>query len=264
MNASDCVVVIPAFNEAATIRAVVKRTLQQVEQVVVVDDGSTDGTSDELSDLDVAILKHVQNRGKAASLQYGFQYALQQGCRAVITLDGDGQHAPEEIPRLLNSAAERPDYIIIAARLINREAAPPLRLFANNFGDFWVSWASGYPIVDSQSGFRLYPAALLERVVLADSRARGFVFESEILIEAAKQRFYSVMVPVESIYLPDRRASHYRPYMDTQRIVLMVAWQLIKRGLYLPGLMRALGLLPDPRGTVGLNPTASQTPRDSS
>ena len=247
MNVPDCAVVIPAFNEAATIRALVKRTLLQVEQVIVVDDGSTDGTSAELSDLGVTVLKNTQNRGKAASLQYGFQYALQQGCSAVITLDGDGQHAPEEIPRILRAAKERPDYIIVAARLIKREAAPPLRLFANKFADFWVSWASGYPVVDSQSGFRLYPAALLESIVLINSRARGFVFESEILIEAAKQRFYSVMVPVESIYLPDRRASHYRPYMDTQRIVLMIAWQLIKRGFYLPGLMRALGVLPDPR-----------------
>jgi glycosyltransferase involved in cell wall biosynthesis len=200
-----------------------------------------------LADLDVTVLTNAQNSGKAASLQYGFQYALQQGCKAVITLDGDGQHAPEEIPRLLEAATEWPDYIIVAARLINREAAPPLRLFANKFADFWVSWASGYPVVDSQSGFRLYPADLLESVVLTDSKMKGFVFESKIFIEAAKRHFYSVVIPVESIYLPDRRASHYRPYADTQRIVLMIAWQLFKRGGYLPGLLRALGILADPR-----------------
>jgi len=250
MNRSDCVVVIPAFNEAATIRSLVKRVLLQVEQVIVVDDGSTDGTCDELSDLDVTVLKNSQNSGKAASLQHGFRYAMQQGCSAVITLDGDGQHAPEEIPRLLEAAADRPDYIIVAARLINREAAPPLRLFANKFADFWVSWASGYPVVDSQSGFRLYPAALLESVVLAECRAEGFVFESKIFIEAAKQRFYSVVVPVESIYLPGRRESHYRPFTDTSRIVLMIAWQLFKRGGYLPGLLRAVGILADPRGNL--------------
>jgi len=250
MNRSDCVVVIPAFNEAATIRAVVKRVLLQVEQVIVVDDGSTDGTSDELSDLDVTVLKNSKNSGKAASLLHGFKYATQQGCSAVVTLDGDGQHAPEEIPRLLEAAADRPGYIIVTARLINREAAPPLRLFANKFADFWVSWASGYPVVDSQSGFRLYPAALLESIVLTRCRAEGFVFESKIFIEAAKQRFYSVVVPVESIYLPDRRESHYRPVTDTSRIVLMIAWQLFKRGGYLPGLLRAVGILADPRGNL--------------
>jgi len=247
MNAADCAVVIPAFNEEATIRTLVRRVLPQVEQVIVVDDGSTDRTCDELSDLDVTVLKNIQNRGKAASLQRGFQYALQQGCRAVITLDGDGQHAPEEIPRLLSAATDNPDTIIVAARLINREAAPPLRLFANKFADFWVSWASGYPVVDSQSGFRLYPATLLESVVLRDCQAEGFVFESKIFIEAAKRCFYSVVVPVESIYLPDRRESHYRPFSDTSRIVLMIAWQLFKRGGYFPGLLRAVGLLADPR-----------------
>ncbi|MFC1602093.1 glycosyltransferase family 2 protein [Pseudomonadota bacterium] len=247
MDASDCTVVIPAFNEAATIRALVKRVLLQVEQVIVVDDGSTDGTSAELADLDVTVLNNAQNSGKAASLQHGFRYALQQGCKVVITLDGDGQHAPEEIPRLLEAATDRPNYIIVAARLINREAAPPLRLFANKFADFWVSWASGYPVVDSQSGFRLYPAALLENVVQMDFKAEGFVFESKIFIEAAKQHFYSVVVPVESIYLPDRRESHYRPFSDTSRIVFMIAWQLFKRAGYLPGLLKALGVLADPR-----------------
>jgi len=247
MNGSECAVVIPAFNEAATIKALVERVLLQVEQVIVVDDGSTDETCAELADLNVTILKNAQNSGKAASLQYGFRYALQQGYAAVITLDGDGQHAPEEIPRLLKAAADHPDYIIVAARLVNREAAPPLRLFANNFADFWVSWASGYPVVDSQSGFRLYPAAVLKSVVSADFGAEGFVFESKIFIEAAKQHFYSVVVPVESIYLPDRRESHYRPFSDTSRIVLMIAWQLFKRGGYWPGLLKALGILADPR-----------------
>ncbi len=250
MSPSECAVVIPAFNEEATIRALVKRVLPQVEQVIVVDDGSTDATCDELSGLDVTVLKSSQNRGKAASLQHGFQHALQQGCRAVITLDGDGQHAPEEIPWLLAAATDNPDTIIVAARLINREAAPPLRLFANKFADFWVSWASGYPVVDSQSGFRLYPAALLESVALANCSAEGFVFESKIFIEAARRDFYSVVVPVESIYLPDRRESHYRPFGDTSRIVLMIAWQLFKRGGYLPGLLRALGILADPRGNL--------------
>jgi glycosyltransferase involved in cell wall biosynthesis len=247
MNASDITVVIPAFNEAATIRRVVLEALDQVERVIVVDDGSSDGTSSVLADLNVTVLRHIQNRGKAASLQYGFQHALQLGCKAVITLDGDGQHEPKEIAKLIKKATDNPGYIVIAARLINREATPPLRLFGNKFGDFWVSWACGYPIIDSQSGFRLYPTALLEQTKLADSKERSFVFESEILIEAAKKCFYSVRVPIESIYHPDRRASHFRLYRDTQNIIWMITWQLVKRWLYLPGLLQAIGLLPDPR-----------------
>jgi hypothetical protein len=164
-----------------------------------------------------------------------------------ITLDGDGQHNPDEIPSILEAATSNPDSIIIAARLRNRENAPKLRLFANKFADFWVSWAAGYAIVDSQSGFRLYPHKLMESLHFQVNKAKGFVFESEILIEAAQDNIYSISVPVESIYVEGSRVSYYRPWTDTWRIVRMIAGRLIRRGLYLRGLLQAVHLLPDPR-----------------
>jgi glycosyltransferase involved in cell wall biosynthesis len=239
--------VIPAYNEAATIRDVVLKTMQQVDTVIVVDDGSQDDTVEQLQGLTIHLLRQSSNQGKAAALQLGFAYALTLSASHVITLDGDAQHKPEEIGKLLKAAIENPDTIIIAARLKQRQNAPKLRLFANRFADFWVSWAAGYPVVDSQSGFRLYPGKLLSSIQLQTPKEKSFVFESEILIEAAKHKFYSVSIPVESIYLNEGRESHYRPWTDTWRIVSMIAWRLIRWGLYPIGLLRSLGLLPDPR-----------------
>ncbi|MCU7917515.1 MAG: glycosyltransferase family 2 protein [Candidatus Thiodiazotropha sp. (ex Epidulcina cf. delphinae)] len=240
-------VVIPVYNEAATIREVVTAALHQVDHVIVVDDGSVDESAQQLADLDIHLLRHTRNQGKATALQSGFDHALTLNASAVITLDGDGQHNPGEIPNLLISMRENPRSIIIAARLKQRHNAPRLRLFANRFADFWVSWAAGYPVTDSQSGFRLYPSGLLRSIRLNTSKERGFVFESEIVIEAASHNFYSVSVPVESIYRTGGRQSHYKPWTDTWRIVRMIAWRLIRRGLYLQGLFRSLGIMPDPR-----------------
>jgi glycosyltransferase involved in cell wall biosynthesis len=240
-------VVIPVYNEVATIRKVVSETLLQVDCVIVVDDGSSDGSLQQLDGLDAHCLKNPCNMGKAESLTRGFAHALSLNVASVITLDGDGQHDPAEIPKLLATAKEQPDTIIVAARLKQREHAPRLRLFANRFADFWVSWAAGYPIVDSQSGFRLYPASLLRAIKLETPREKGFVFESEILIEAANNNFYSTSVPVVSIYRKEGRGSHYKPWTDTWRIVRMIAGRLLRRGFYLSGLLRSLRLLPDPR-----------------
>ncbi|MCG7944636.1 MAG: glycosyltransferase family 2 protein [Candidatus Thiodiazotropha taylori] len=240
-------VVIPVYNESATIRDVAAAALQQTENVIIVDDGSSDDSHSQLEGLNVHLLRHEQNQGKATALQSGFDQAIKLNAEMIITLDGDGQHNPAEIPQLISAAQANPNSIIIAARLKQRHNAPKLRLFANRFADFWVSWAAGYPVTDSQSGFRLYPFDLLRDVRLNTSKEKGFVFESEIVIEAASHSFYSVSVPVESIYHVGRRQSHYKPWTDTWRIVRMIAWRLIKRGLYLQGLFRSLGIMADPR-----------------
>jgi len=120
-------VVIPAYNEATTIRDVASRAIRQNENVIVVDDGSTDDTAKVLVGLPVSVLRNQTNRGKAASLWRGFQQALTAGASGVVTLDGDGQHAPEDIPRLLAEAAFYPDHVIIGARRRDqrRAAGPP-------------------------------------------------------------------------------------------------------------------------------------------
>ncbi len=224
-------VVIPAYNEAATIRTVAQETLEHLEHLIVVDDGSTDTSAYLLQDLPVTVLRNETNCGKAATLWKGFEYAKSQGVTAVITLDGDGQHSPSDIPRLILQANESPHRIIIGARRRPWTRHTWHRIIANRVADFWVSWASGHPIADSQSGFRIYPMSLLIHLNIPTNRERSFVFESEILVEGAKRGYWSLPIPIESEPRQAPRPSYFRPVVDIARITLMIAGKLLAKGL---------------------------------
>jgi glycosyltransferase involved in cell wall biosynthesis len=239
-KAMDVAVVIPALNEAATIRDVASRALRQVARVIVVDDGSRDGTASTLHGLPVQIFRNPHTLGKAASLRRGMAAGLQEGASAVITLDGDGQHAPEDIPRLIAASQQNSGAIVVGARLHDSHEIPRARYLANRFANFWIAWAAGYPLQDSQSGFRLYPVALLRTLDVEHSLSRGFVFESEILIDAARAGVKSVAVAIPAVYSTKARRSHFRPVIDILLITRMVAWKLLSRGLYVSGLIRSL------------------------
>jgi glycosyltransferase involved in cell wall biosynthesis len=240
MSKPKTVIVIPAYNEEATIRDLVERCLKLSLPVVVVDDGSSDNTQGELEGLPIELLVNEQNSGKAASLWRGMEYALESGAEQVITLDGDGQHLPEDIPAVLETAASNPNHIIIAARLKDNELAPRARLAANRFADFWISWAAGHWIHDTQSGFRLYPTSLITGYQPPTDKKNGFVFESRVLIDASRKGIACKVTPISSSYHANARASHFRPVADITKIVLMVAWSLFSRGMYPQGLWRAL------------------------
>lgn len=257
---SKIAAIIPAYNEAISIRDVAERTLRQVPWLIVVDDGSTDGTGAALDGLPVTVLRNDGNCGKAASLARAMGHALGEGAEAVITLDGDGQHRPEDIPRLLAVYHGNRDAIVIGSRLHDRRNIPIARYLANRFASFWIAWAAGQPIADSQSGFRVYPGALLRGLSLRCDRAASFVFESEILIEAGRRGADVIGIPVTVVYDGRRGRSHFRPILDIVRITRMVAWKLLSRGLDLPGLVRSLRS-PDPRSRDGLTDHGSGAPR---
>jgi glycosyltransferase involved in cell wall biosynthesis len=222
-------IVIPAYNEAATLRDVAARALSYGDLVIVVDDGSTDATAASVDGLPVTLLRHVRNAGKAASLWDGFEAALAAHADLVVTLDGDGQHRPEDVPRLVAASQQYPHRIVIGARIGGRERAPRGRRIANGIADFFVSWAAGQRIADTQSGERAYPAALLRAVMASDAvrhdRAASFTLESEILIVGARKGYETVAVPIASIYLSNR-ASHFRPIGDIARISGMLLRRL--------------------------------------
>jgi glycosyltransferase involved in cell wall biosynthesis len=235
----DYVAVIPAYNEGRTIHAVVVHILKYVDRVVVVDDGSSDQTADALRELPITLIRHPQNLGKAAALWRGMQQAMAQGATAVITIDGDGQHDPADIPSLITLHQCHPSAIIIGSRLHRGRAIPWLRYVANRIANFWISWAAGSRIPDSQSGFRLYPMAVLHAVGSRCDATSGFAFESELLIEAGRIGVRIRTVPVSAIYGRHLRHSHFRQVRDVGRITRMVAGKLLAKRLDIPGLLKS-------------------------
>jgi glycosyltransferase involved in cell wall biosynthesis len=199
--------------------------------VIVIDDGSDDDTLARIADLPVTVLRHEQRKGKGASLRDGFSAALRHVSKAVLTMDGDGQHAPDDIPRLIEAANRYPNHIVIGARLRKRSQQPTYRRLANEFGDWGIAWATGYQIADCQSGQRLYPAAV---AALQDVPGVDFVFEAQIIISAARELgTRCVSVPIESRYKSvhsdeEFRASHFKPVRDFSRITRHIVHQALR------------------------------------
>jgi glycosyltransferase involved in cell wall biosynthesis len=233
-------IAIPSYQEARTIRALAQEALAQCPRVIVVDDGSSDGTQAQLQGLPVSLLVHPENRGKAASLCTAFAYALGQQARCVIALDGDGQHDPADAAGLLAAWQRHPERIVIGSRLHDRAQFPPARYRANRFACFWISWAAGHPIADSQSGFRVYAPEVMRIALGGKVRGSRFTFESEILIEAARLGHRTLAVAIPGRYPAFARASHFRPVADIAKIVLMVAGRLLSCGMAPLGLWRSL------------------------
>jgi glycosyltransferase involved in cell wall biosynthesis len=233
LDVGDIAVVVPALNEALRIRGVVEGALAHCPRVIVVDDGSDDDTVAQLAGLPVTLLRHARRMGKGASLRDGFREALRQGARAVLTMDGDGQHSADDIPRMLAAANRYPGHVVIGARLRRRSQKPLLRRLANEFGDWGLAWGTGYQIADSQSGQRLYPAAV---AALDDVPGEDFVFEAQIMISAARRLgTRCVSVPIESRYKcvhsqEQFRASHFRPLRDLWRITSHIVRQAVAYG----------------------------------
>jgi len=220
-------VVIPAYNEAATVRDVATGARKQCQNVIVVDDASSDGTHAVLTDLDVTLLRNEHNQGKAGSLVRGFEHALSHGAIGVVTLDADGQHAPEEIPVFIERSLGDPNTFLIGVRRPEQRRVSFWRYAANRIADFWIGWAAGRPIEDSQSGFRLYPSCLLREVAVPHGREESFVYESEILIEAVRQGFPIGNVAVSVRPRSGPSPSHFRPLLDILKITRMVAWKIL-------------------------------------
>jgi glycosyltransferase involved in cell wall biosynthesis len=229
MRSDRFAVVIPAYQEAATIGDIVAlcRAAADVVEVIVVDDGSSDATAERAEAAGAQVLRNAGNQGKGASLARGLAEAVALRADWVVTLDGDGQHRPADFPQLFACARGNPNKIVIGSRRADSGSAPRARYVANRIADFWVSLASGYNVDDSQSGFRVYPTALLRRLRGGAGMAKRFAFESEMLIEAGRLGVSTVAVPIPAIYTKLQRHSHFRPVLDITRIVFMVAGKIL-------------------------------------
>ena len=194
MNArARIAVLIPAYNAAASLRGVIEGIKEYVPSILVVDDGSTDATAEIALAAGVHVLRHQINRGKGVALRTGFWFLLHQGYRAIITMDADGQHDPSYIPLFIDVYKKGKGDIIIGSRAAEFHAMSWLRRFWNRLGVKAVSKLIGTPLTDTQSGYRLIKAEVLQGLPL---RAAGYEVELELLIKACKRGHRVVEIKV--------------------------------------------------------------------
>ena len=213
-------ILIPTYNNAGTVSDVVGRALAQALPVLVVNDGSTDGTAGILARMQqeheaLQVMTFPFNRGKGRALQTGLLAAREQGYVAVVTLDADGQHFPEDIPQLLSQAGAH--RLVTGSRNLTVDGMPRGNTFANRFSNFWFRVQTGRALSDTQTGFRVYPVQELSGLRWMTSR-----YEAELLllVFAAWKGLDIVSVPVRVVY-PEARVSHFRPYRDFLRISVL-------------------------------------------
>jgi glycosyltransferase involved in cell wall biosynthesis len=219
-------VLIPALDCEKTIAEVVRGARGLVPLVVVVDDGSTDRTAAEAESAGAEVLRHRERRGKGAALRTGMDALGGRGVGRALTMDGDGQHLAAEIPVLLGASDAEPRALIIGVRQIEPGTVAPIKLFGNRFANRWVEIASGVPLPDTQSGFRVYPLAEVAKLGI---RSGHFAFETEVLVLAARAGIPIRSVPVKAYYPPiEERRSHYRPFRDTVRIIVVVLGLILR------------------------------------
>jgi glycosyltransferase involved in cell wall biosynthesis len=202
------VAVIPAFAAEATVAEVVRGALASVPRVLVVDDGSSDGTGREAARAGADVLRLAANGGKGAAVRAGLAEALATDATHVAFLDADGQHDPADLPRLLAAARSGEDFVI-GSRMGEADSIPAYRLRTNEIGSKVLSRMSGLEVEDAQSGYRVVSADLLRRLKL---NSRGYLIETEILLKSARHLKRFCHVPVRAIY---GGGSHYRPFRDT-------------------------------------------------
>jgi hypothetical protein len=217
-------IVVPVFNEAETVGGVVAAARAH-GPVLVIDDGSRDDSAQIARRAGAEVIRHPRRRGKGEALRTGIAAARKRGASAVVTLDGDGQHSPSDLGLVLDAARERHRTIVVGGRLDEPEALPVDRLNAIRVAGFFVNWACGLKLHDTQSGFRVYPIELFDEVW---PRRGGFVFETEVLVAGVARGWRVHEVPVAAIPRA-RQRSRFRPISDGAAIGSYLAGCVLRR-----------------------------------
>ena len=208
---------IPAYDAVHSVGSVVTRTRAVVEAVLVIDDGSSDGTSIAAHVAGAEVHAFSENRGKGAALRVAFEILFSRGFTAVVTIDADGQHLPEEVPRLL-AAAGGADLVLGTRDHLFAEMGNVRRL-SNRLSSRAISWAAGQEISDVQTGFRLYTCDVIDRAGFSEP---GFEAESAVVVRAVRRGLRVATTPVRLGHADGRSTSHYRPVLDSLRIAVGV------------------------------------------
>jgi len=227
-------IVVPVFDEAGTVGAVVAAA-REYGPVLVVDDGSRDGSAEIARRAGAEVIRHPRRRGKGEAILTGIAAARERGAAAMVTLDGDGQHRPSDLGLLLDAARARRRTIVVGGRLGDVDALPPDRLNAIRLAGFFMNWACGLRLHDTQSGFRVYPIELFDEIRL---RRRGFVLETEVLVTGVARGWRVHEVPVAALARA-RQRSRFRPISDGVAIGAYLAGRVLVRWAIETGVLLA-------------------------
>lgn len=213
-------VLIPTYNNALTLERVIRDVLTYTDQLIIVNDGSTDSTGRILEAFPaIRKVSYEQNRGKGYALRTGFAFALSEGFEHAITMDSDGQHYASDLVSLLKAFKENPGTIIVGARNMDQSTVPGKSSFGNKFSNFWFWVTTGIKMQDTQSGYRLYPILRMRNI---NFFTRKFEFEVEVLVRSSWDGIPVINVPVKVFY-PEKgkRITHFRPFKDFSRISVL-------------------------------------------
>ena len=211
--------VIPAFNEARSIATVVERICPWVDRVIVVDDGSTDGTADLARAAGADVVVHERNRGKGCAVRTGLARLFDGDFTHVLLLDGDMQHLPEEAASLLAEADRSGAEVVLGQRRFERDRMPASRYHANRIGSRVLSWFVGIPVRDTQCGFRVFRVDALRPLRLTGT---GYEIETEMLVKVRRRGGRVATVPVTAVYAG--QTSKLRPVPDTTRTCFLAVY----------------------------------------
>lgn len=213
-------VIVPTYNNASTLKSVIAGVLKQTQNVIIINDGSTDETSGILNEFPfLESVSYKPNQGKGVALRKGFEKALELGYDYAITIDSDGQHFPDDMSSLLKLSKSNPGKLIIGSRNMDQDGVPGKSSFGNRFSNFWFWVETGSKLPDTQSGYRLYPVSRLKGFNFITKK---FEFEIEVLVKAAWAGIEILPCPVQVHYEEkEKRVSHFRPFTDFARISIL-------------------------------------------
>jgi len=211
-------VLIPTYNNEKTLKRVIDGVLDYTENIIVINDGSTDSTLQILEKYSITVINLSENKGKGNALKLGFREAKDSGYNYAITIDSDGQHYPDDIPVFVeNLLQENEDVLLIGNRNMSQDGIPKKSSFGNRFSNFWFWFETGIKLEDTQSGYRLYPLHKIPKKYFTPK----FEFEIEIIVRTAWRHVPVKNVPIKVLYDPAERVSHFRPFKDFTRISIL-------------------------------------------
>ncbi|WP_343705127.1 DUF2062 domain-containing protein [Flavobacterium sp.] len=211
-------VIVPTYNNQKTLKKVLDSILDFTTNIIIVNDGSTDSTSEILKSYSqLTQIHHPKNLGKGRALRNGFRKALELEFEYAITIDSDGQHFATDIPIFIEEIQKEPNALLIGSRNMTQENVPKKSSFGNKFSNFWFKFETGIKLDDTQSGFRLYPLRLLPKRFYTNK----FEFEIEVIVRAAWKGIVVKNIPIQVLYDPAERVSHFRPFQDFTRISIL-------------------------------------------